>query len=59
MTDPLNLNKVRKAKARLAKKQKADENAVKFGRTKAEREVEERNAGLAVTRLDQTKQDKP
>ena len=32
---PVNLNRVRKAKARLAKKAKASENAVKFGRSKA------------------------
>lgn len=34
---PINLNKVRKDRARADKKARADENAVKFGRTKAER----------------------
>jgi hypothetical protein len=32
---PVNLNRVRKAKARVAKKAKAAENAVKFGQGKA------------------------
>lgn len=32
---PVNLNRVRKAKARIAKKAKASENAVKFGQSKA------------------------
>lgn len=34
---PINLNRYRKAKARAEAKRQADENAVKFGRTKAER----------------------
>ena len=34
---PVNLNKHRKAKARAEARAKADENAIKFGRTKAER----------------------
>lgn len=33
----VNLNKARKAKARSARKSQADENAVKFGRSKAEK----------------------
>ena len=37
---PINLNKARKARARAAAKARADENAVKFGRTKAERAAE-------------------
>lgn len=32
---PVNLNRVRKAKARAAKKAKAAENSVKFGQSKA------------------------
>ncbi len=32
---PVNLNRVRKARARAAKKAKADENAVRFGQSKA------------------------
>ena len=34
---PVNLNQVRKTKARDAARREADANAVKFGRTKAER----------------------
>jgi len=37
MTTPINLNTVRKARARANDKAQADANAVKFGRTKAER----------------------
>lgn len=38
MAEPVNLNRFRKAKARADQKARADENAVKFGRTKAERQ---------------------
>jgi hypothetical protein len=37
MTDPVNLNKSRKAKKRDEKKVAASANRVKFGRTKAEK----------------------
>ncbi len=37
---PINLNRARKTKAKRDAKTKADENAVKFGRTKAQRELE-------------------
>lgn len=37
MTEPINLNKVRKARNRAEDKARADLNAVKFGQTKAER----------------------
>lgn len=40
MTTPINLNKVRKVKARADEKARADQNAVKFGRTKAQRMLE-------------------
>lgn len=39
MTTPVNLNRYRKAKARTEAKARADENAVKFGRTKAEKQA--------------------
>ncbi len=39
MTMPVNLNRYRKAKARAESKARADENAVKFGRTKAEKQA--------------------
>ena len=38
---PINLNRVRKAKARIAKKAKASENAVKFGQSKARKARDE------------------
>jgi hypothetical protein len=41
MTTPINLNKARKARARSVKAQAADENRAKYGRTKAERTLEE------------------
>ena len=37
MTNVVNLNKVRKAKARKAAKRQAGVNSIKFGRTKAEK----------------------
>jgi phage protein D len=37
MTTPINLNRARKDKARADAKARADENAVKHGRTKAQR----------------------
>ena len=40
MVKPVNLNRFRKEKARAAKKARADENAVKFGRTKAQKDAE-------------------
>ncbi len=39
MGKPVNLNRYRKEKARADKKARADQNAVAFGRTKAEKEV--------------------
>ena len=39
MTEPINLNKARKARARAAEKTQAVENRVRFGRTKAEKTV--------------------
>ncbi len=38
MSDPVNLNKFRKAKAKADKEQAAMENRAKFGRTKAEKQ---------------------
>lgn len=37
---PINLNKVRKARARIAAKTRADNNAVAFGRSKAQKTAE-------------------
>lgn len=38
MGKPVNLNRYKKEKARAEKKARADQNVVKFGRTKAERD---------------------
>lgn len=52
---PISLNQVRKARARAEEKAKADANAVRFGRTKAERLAEAARAEQARRRLDQLK----
>ncbi len=39
MSTPINLNKVRKARAQAEKKVRADENSVRFGLNKAEKEA--------------------
>lgn len=43
-SDPVNLNKFRKAKAKAEKEQKAKENRAKFGRTKAEKQLDKARA---------------
>ena len=40
MSDPINLNKFRKAKAKVDKEQRAKENRAKFGRTKADKTLD-------------------
>lgn len=52
---PVNLNQARKARARAEEKAKADANAVRFGRTKAERLLEAAQAEKARKQLDQSK----
>lgn len=52
MTAPINLNKARKSAARSRAKVKADENAVRFGRTKAERKADETVKSRAQTHVD-------
>ncbi|MEX0286569.1 MAG: DUF4169 family protein [Paracoccaceae bacterium] len=58
MSEPVNLNKFRKAKARADKKARADENAVKFGRTGAEKKLDRAKANKARRDLDGHKQDR-
>ena len=53
MSQPVNLNQFRKAKARAEKRANADENAVKFGRTKAQRQVEKAEAETAPRTIDE------
>lgn len=52
MSDIVNLNKARKAKALAEKKARADENAVKFGRTRAEKSRDRADAEKAARNLD-------
>jgi hypothetical protein len=40
MSKPVNLNQFRKQKARAEKKARADENVVRFGRSKAEKHLD-------------------
>lgn len=48
----INLNRVRKAQAKVAGKTRADENAARFGRTKDEKRVETLKAERARRDLD-------
>ncbi|MEL6955742.1 MAG: DUF4169 family protein [Pseudomonadota bacterium] len=49
---PINLNKARKAKARAASKQAAEENRIKHGRSKAEKRAASDVKTRAAKRLD-------
>lgn len=51
----LNLNKARKMRARVEDKARANANAVKHGRTKAQRTLETTEAEKARRTLDQSK----
>ena len=57
MSQPVNLNRFRKEKARAQKRARADENAVKFGRTKSEKQREENEAAKKNAHLDGHKRD--
>lgn len=57
MTEPVNLNKFRKAKARADDKQRASENRAKYGRSKAERDLEKAKAEKAARNADAHKLD--
>ncbi|MDA7424386.1 DUF4169 family protein [Thalassococcus lentus] len=52
MSKPVNLNQFRKAKARADKRRQADENAVKFGRSKAQRSLDQARTDKARRELD-------
>ena len=52
MSNVTNLNQFRKTKTRAEKRAKADENAVKFGRTKAQKALEKARAEKAKRDLD-------
>ncbi|MGR3759189.1 MULTISPECIES: DUF4169 family protein [Leisingera] len=57
MEKPVNLNRYRKEKARAEKKARADRNAVTFGRTKAEKDLDKARNAQEVKRLDEHKRD--
>lgn len=57
MAEPVNLNKVRKARAKAEARARADENAVKFGRTKAEKDLGKARAKKARADLDGKKRE--
>lgn len=57
MSKVTNLNQVRKAKARAKKRAQSDENAVKFGRTKAEKRLADARADKAARDLEGHKRD--
>lgn len=52
MSNPVNLNRFRKDKARAEKRVRADANAVKHGRTKAQREADAIREAKAKRDLD-------
>ncbi len=52
MAAPVNLNRFRKQKARADKQARADQNAVAFGRTKAQKELDRARAEKATRDLD-------
>lgn len=57
MAEIVNLNRFRKAQDRVKKRAEADENAVKFGRTKAQRALEEAQAEQARATLEAHRRD--
>ena len=59
MTDPVNLNKFRKAKKRADKEQRASENRAKFGRTKADKDLEKTRADMLRKATEDHKIDNP
>lgn len=52
MAEPVNLNRFRKQKARAEKKARADENAVRHGRSKAQKALETARLDKARRALD-------
>ena len=57
MSEPVNLNKFRKTKARAEKSARAARNAVKFGRSNAQKRLQETENAAEVQHLDQPKRD--
>ncbi len=57
MVDPINLNKARKARAAADAKARAAENRIRFGRSKAEKQVSKLDAERARRAHDQAKRE--
>ncbi|MDE3122261.1 MAG: DUF4169 family protein [Paracoccaceae bacterium] len=57
MAEIVNLTRARKAQARVKKRAEGDENAAKFGRTKAQKAVEKSAADKARKTLDAHRRD--
>ena len=57
MTDPVNLNRFRKARAKADDKARAAENRAAFGRTRAEKELAEARREKAGRALDAKKRE--
>jgi hypothetical protein len=57
MADIVNLRKARKAKARVEKEAQAAENRIKFGRSKAERDLGAASRRLAERKLEGHRRD--
>ncbi len=57
MAEIVNFNKARKAAAKSKERAQADENAVKFGRTKAEKSLDKARAEKTARDLDGKKRD--
>jgi hypothetical protein len=57
MTEPINLNKARKARAKAAEKVQAAENRVRFGRSKGEKAVSKLEAERARRAHEQAKRE--
>ncbi len=55
MAEIINLNKARKAKARVEKSARAQENRARFGRTKAEKQAEAAEKARIAKALDDSK----
>ena len=59
MSEVVNLNRTRKAKARAGARKEAAANRASFGRTKEEREQSAALEAQAARRLDQARRDEP
>jgi hypothetical protein len=58
MADVINLNRARKAKARVEKSARAVENRIRFGRTKAEKAVDSAETARRTHDLDGARRDR-